>query len=311
MKIYQNIDDFEGAGYAIVTVGTFDGLHIGHQKIVRRMAELAVDHNGDTVVVTFYPHPRLVLEPGNNELKFITTEQKKYELLEALAIEHLVILPFTKAFAAMKADDFIRDYLVGKLGVKKLVVGYDHHFGNKREGNYDHLFRQGVQYGFGVEEIAAQYVDDIAVSSTQVRNALTAGNLRLANRMLGYDYSITGKVVEGNRIGRTMGFPTANIAVEDKYKLIAAGGVYACRVKIDGRVYHGMGNIGTRPTIAKHDFATEVHIFNFDGYIYGKTITIYFIDRIRDEKKFESLEGLKNQLVKDKNTVLQKLDRIV
>lgn len=308
MKIYNDIGDFEGVGYAIVTVGTFDGLHIGHQKIVRRMAELAVDHNGDTVVVTFSPHPRLVLEPGNSDLKFITTEEKKYELLEALGIEHLLILPFTKAFAAMKADDFIRDYLVGKLGVKKLVVGYDHHFGNKREGNFDHLFRQGVRYGFGVEEIAAVYIDDIAVSSTQVRNALTEGNLKLANRMLGYDYSITGKVVEGNRIGRTMGFPTANIAVEDRYKLIAAGGVYACRVKIDGRVYQGMGNIGTRPTIAKHDFATEVHIFNFDQDIYGKTITIYFKDRIRDEKKFDGLEKLAEQLRKDREVVRKLLN---
>lgn len=303
MNVYRDIGDFKGVRYAIVTVGTFDGLHIGHQKIVRRMAELAVDHNGDTVVVTFSPHPRLVLEAGNSNLKFITTEEKKYELLEAMGIEHLLILPFTKAFAAMKADDFIQDYLVGKLGVKKLVVGYDHHFGNKREGNFDHLFRQGILYGFGVEEIEAQYIDDIAVSSTQVRNALTEGNLRLANRMLGYDYSITGRVVEGNRIGRTIGFPTANIEVEDRYKLIAAGGVYACRVKIDGRVYKGMGNIGTRPTIAKHDFATEVHIFNFDKDIYGKTITIYFVDRIRDEKKFGGLEELRKQLETDREVV--------
>lgn len=303
MNVYRDIGDFKGVRYAIVTVGTFDGLHVGHQKIVRRMAELAVDHNGDTVVVTFSPHPRLVLEAGNSNLKFITTEEKKYELLEAMGIEHLLILPFTKAFAAMKADDFIRDYLVGKLGVKKLVVGYDHHFGNKREGNFDHLFRQGILYGFGVEEIEAQYIDDIAVSSTQVRNALTEGNLRLANRMLGYDYSITGRVVEGNRIGRTIGFPTANIEVEDRYKLIAAGGVYACRVKIDGRVYKGMGNIGTRPTIAKHDFATEVHIFNFDKDIYGKTITIYFVDRIRDEKKFGGLEELRKQLETDREVV--------
>lgn len=308
MNVYRDIGDFKGVRYAIVTVGTFDGLHVGHQKIVRRMAELAVDHEGDTVVVTFSPHPRLVLEAGNSNLKFITTEEKKYELLEAMGIEHLLILPFTKAFAAMKADDFIRDYLVGKLGVKKLVVGYDHHFGNKREGNFDHLFRQGILYGFGVEEIEAQYIDDIAVSSTQVRNALTEGNLRLANRMLGYDYSITGRVVEGNRIGRTMGFPTANIEVEDRYKLIAAGGVYACRVKIDGRVYQGMGNIGTRPTIAKHDFATEVHIFNFDKDIYGKTITIYFIDRIRDEKRFEDLEKLAEQLKKDREVVRKLLN---
>jgi riboflavin kinase/FMN adenylyltransferase len=308
LKIYQNIDDFSGAGYAIVTVGTFDGLHIGHQKIIRRMAELAEEHNGETIVVTFNPHPRLVLEPGNRDLKFITTEKKKYDLLEALGIDHLIILPFTKEFSAIPSGDFIRDYLVNKLRVKMLVVGYDHHFGRNREGNYDQLFKQGIHYGFGVEEIQAQYIDDIAVSSTQIRNALTEGNLHLANRMLGYDYSITGHVIEGNRIGRSIGFPTANLEVDDKYKLIAAGGVYACRVECNERIYKGMGNIGTRPTIGKHDFTTEVHIFDFDEDIYGKEITIYFIDRVRDERKFGGLEELKEQLVKDREVVRKLLN---
>jgi riboflavin kinase/FMN adenylyltransferase len=308
LKIYQNIDDFEGSDFAIVTVGTFDGLHIGHQRIIHRMVELAEEQNGETVVITFNPHPRLVIDAGNYNLKFITTEHKKFELLEALGIDHLIILPFTKAFAEIPARDFIRDYLVHKLHVKMLVVGYDHHFGKNREGNFDQLFKQGIQYGFGVEEIPAQYVEDIAVSSTQIRNALNEGDLRLTNRMLGYDYSITGRVTEGNKIGRAIGFPTANIEIEDKYKLIAAGGVYACEVEVAGKIYKGMGNIGTRPTIGNHDFTTEVHIFDFDEDIYGKEITIYFIDRVRDEVKFNSLDDLKSQLIKDKKTVLHKLD---
>jgi riboflavin kinase/FMN adenylyltransferase len=260
-------------------------------------------------VVTFNPHPRLILDPGNSGLKFITTEKKKYELLETLGIDNLIIVPFTKAFAAIHSNDFIREYLAEKLRVKMLVVGYDHHFGRNREGNYDQLFTQGIQYGFSVEEISAQYIDDTPVSSTQIRNALTEGNLKLANRMLGYDYSITGKVIEGNKIGRSIGFPTANIDVEDKYKLIAAEGVYACKVEFDGKIYKGMGNIGTRPTIGKHDFTTEVHIFDFDEDIYGKEITIYFIDRIRDERKFEGLEKLKNQLERDKKTVNELLGK--
>ena len=308
MKIYQNIDDFEGSDYTIVTVGTFDGLHIGHQRIIQRMVELTEEQSGETVVITFHPHPRLVIDAGNYNLKFITTENKKFELLEALGIDHLIILPFTKAFSEIPASDFIRDYLVHKLQVKMLVVGYDHHFGKNREGNYDQLFKQGIQYGFGVEEIPAQYVEDVAVSSTQIRNALNEGNLRLTNRMLGYDYSITGRVTEGNKIGRSIGFPTANIEIEDKYKLIAAGGVYACNAEVAGKIYKGMGNIGIRPTIGKHDFSIEVHIFDFDEDIYGKEITIYFIDRVRDEVKFNSLDDLKAQLIKDKKTVLHKLD---
>ena len=309
MKIFQNIADFNRIDFAVVTVGTFDGLHIGHQKIIRRMVDLAEENNGETIVVTFYPHPRLVLDPVSSELKFITTEKKKYELLETLGIDNLIIVPFTKAFAAIHSNDFIREYLADKLRVKMLVVGYDHHFGKNREGNYDQLFTQGIQYGFSVEEIPAQYIDDNPVSSTQIRNALTEGNLSLANRMLGYEYSITGRVIEGNKIGRSIGFPTANIEIEDKFKLIAAGGVYACKVECEGKMYKGMGNIGTRPTIGKHDFTTEVHMFDFDEDIYDKEITIYFIDRVRDEKKFEGLEKLKGQLARDKKTVMELLGK--
>jgi len=284
----------------VVTVGTFDGLHLGHQKIIRRMTELAKENSGESILVTFDPHPRLVVNSNSHEIKFINTIKRKFDLLNKLGIDHLIIIPFTKEFAQTSSEDFIINYLVKNIGTKKLIVGYDHHFGRDREGNYQKLHQLGENYGFDVEEISAQYIDDIAVSSTKIRKALMDGDIKLANKMLGYNYSITGIVVEGNKIGRSIGFPTANIEIEDKYKLIAAGGVYACKVDVNGKIYHGMGNIGTRPTIGINGLVTEVHIFDFDKEIYGQEITIYFVDRIRDEKKFSGLEELKSQLENDR-----------
>jgi len=301
LKIYQNIKDFLRSSFAVVTVGTFDGLHLGHQKIIRRMIELAKENNGETILVTFDPHPRLVVNSNSKEIKFINTQKRKFELLDKLGIDHLIIIPFTKEFAKTSSENFIKDYLIEHIGVKKLIVGYDHHFGRNREGNYQKLHQLGKKYGFDVEEISAQYINaDIAVSSTKIRNALMDGDAQLANKMLGYEYSITGIVVEGNKIGRTIGFPTANIEIEDKYKLIAAGGVYACKVLIDGEIFMGMGNIGTRPTVGINGLVTEVHIFDFDKDIYDEEITIYFLDRIRDEQKFNNLEELKSQLEHDR-----------
>lgn len=291
----------------MVTVGTFDGLHLGHQKIIRRMTELAKENNGETILVTFDPHPRLVVNSNSHEIKFINTLKRKFDLLSKLGIDHLIIVPFTKKFAQTTSEDFIINYLVKNIGTKKLIVGYDHHFGRNREGNYQKLHQLGKKYRFDVEEITAQYIDDKAVSSTKIRKALMDGNVKLANKMLGYEYSITGVVVEGNKIGRSIGFPTANIEIEDKYKLIAARGVYACKVDVNGKIYHGMGNIGTRPTVGINGLVTEVHIFDFDKDIYGEEITIFFIDRIRDEKKFENLGELKKQLNKDRKTVSELL----
>ncbi len=303
MRIYTTIYDFVKPGFAVVTVGTFDGLHLGHQKIIKRMKEIAVANNGETVLVTFDPHPRLALYSDSQNLKFINTVERKFDLLAQFGIDNLIIIPFTREFAKTSSEDFVKQYLVDKIGVKELIIGYDHHFGSNREGHFDNLQKLGSKYGFRVEEIKAQYVDGIAVSSTKIRNALMAGNIEMANKMLGYDYSITGVVVEGNKIGRTIGFPTANIEIEDKYKLIAAGGVYACKVKWNGQMFLGMGNIGTRPTIGINGLVTEVHILNFDEDIYGDEITIYFIDRIRNEIKFDSLNELKEQLKKDKKVV--------
>ena len=287
----------------VVTVGTFDGLHLGHQEIIKRMREIAREINGETVVITFDPHPRHVLHEDSKGLKFINTRERKFKLLEGFGIDHLIVIPFTKDFAKNSPEDFIREFLMKKIKMKKLVIGYDHHFGNQREGNFEKLNELGEKYGFDVEEISALYVDKTAVSSTKIRNALIDGEIKLANTMLGYDYSITGIVVVGNKIGRTIGFPTANIEIEDKYKLIAAGGVYACKIEYKGRIFSGMGNIGTRPTIGINGLVTEVHIFNFDKEIYGEEIRIIFLDRIRDEKKFAGLEELKVQLGKDRANV--------
>lgn len=302
MKIYDGIEGFGKVKNPVVTVGTFDGVHIGHSKIFQTMRKLAGECEGETVVVTFHPHPRLVLHADSKDLKFINTQERKYDLISKNGIDHLVVIPFTKEFAATAADTFVEDILVKKMGVCKLVVGYDHHFGKNREGSFEELLRLSEKHGFGVEQIPAQDIDNIAVSSTKIRKALNEGNIAYANNLLGYEYSITGVVVGGNKIGRKIGFPTANIDLQDEYKLITAIGVYACRILYNGRMYLGMGNIGYRPTINNSDLTIEVHIFDFDEEIYNQTITIFFVDRIRDEVKFKNLDALKEQLTKDRRS---------
>jgi riboflavin kinase/FMN adenylyltransferase len=304
VKIYHGLEGYEKTENAVVTVGTFDGVHVGHSKIFSQMKEIAKDCKGETVVLTFHPHPRLVIHPDSKNLKFINTQERKYDLIEENGIDQLVIIPFTREFAQTDATGFVEDILVNQIGVCELVVGYDHHFGKNRQGSFDELLGLAEQHGFNVKQIPAQDVDNIAVSSTKIRNALNEGNIKTANQLLGYEYSITGPVVGGNKIGRKIGFPTANIDLQDEYKLITAIGVYACRIFYNEEMYHGMGNIGYRPTINNSDLTIEVHIFDFDQEIYGETITIFFVDRIRDEVKFDSLDALKQQLTRDKKTVL-------
>ena len=289
----------------VVSVGTFDGVHLGHQKIFDCMREEALRCGGETVVVTFYPHPRLVIHPDSKNLKFINTQDRKYEIIGQNQIDHLIILPFTREFSNLSSGDFVKRYLVDKIKMHKLIVGYDHHFGKDRMGGFNELKGLGKIHGFELQEVQATMIDGMPVSSTKIRNALTEGNIRLANTLLGYDYSISGKVVYGNRIGRTIGFPTANIDQEDEYKLISAVGVYACKVDYHGRIYKGMGNIGYRPTIDIGSLTIEVNIFDFDDEIYGEHIIIYFIERIRDEFKFENLSALRDQLTIDKARVLE------
>jgi len=261
----------------------------------------------ETVVVTFNPHPRLVIHPDSRNLKFINTQEKKIELIRRSGIENLVIIPFTREFANTPSGDFVKKYLVDTLSVERLFVGYDHHFGKDRQGSFTELKGLGKIHGFLIEEIEVREVEGIAVSSTKIRNALIKGDIKLANALLGYHYSITGKVVSGNKIGRTIGFPTANIDLEDKYKLISANGVYACRIEWNGRLYKGMGNIGFRPTVDRGKLTIEVHIFNFDEEIYGDSICIQFLDRIRDEIEFKNLSALREQLISDKANVTDKL----
>lgn len=305
MKIYHGIDLFQPVPNPVVTVGTFDGVHLGHQEIFLQMQKEAQRCGGETVVVTFYPHPRLVIHPDSKNLKFINTQERKYEIINRSQIDHLIVIPFSKEFSNLSSGDFVKRYLVEKIKMHMLVVGYDHHFGKDRLGGYNELKGMGKIYGFDLLEIPARMIDGVPVSSTKIRKALTEGNIRLANALLGYDYSISGKVIYGNRIGRTIGFPTANIEQEDDYKLISAVGVYACKVDHYGKIYKGMGNIGYRPTIDVGNLTIEVNIFDFDEEIYGDRITIYFIERIRDEKKFENLSALREQLTIDRAKVLE------
>jgi riboflavin kinase/FMN adenylyltransferase len=300
VKIYHNIEDFVPVNNAIVTIGTFDGVHLGHQAIFKKMIEDARAVNGETVVITFYPHPRLVLQIDSSSLKFISTQKRKIERLEAIGIDNLIIIEFTKSFSRTSSETFIKKFIVEPIKPYKLVVGYDHHFGKNRIGDYKLLYDLGQLFHFKVERIAAQDVENIAISSTKIRKALELGNVSKANRLLGYNYAICGKVVRGNQIGRTIGFPTANIETPNQYKLITAGGVYACQVDYQGKLYDGMGNIGYRPTVSDSELTIEVHIFDFDKEIYDEEITISFIDRIRDEHKYDSLEALRQQLEKDR-----------
>ncbi len=300
MKIYRTISEVKGIKNAVVTTGTFDGVHLGHRAVFNVMKDEARKINGETVVITFFPHPRYVLGLDTENLKFINTQQKKIDLLEHAGIDHLIIINFTREFAKNSSETFIRNYIIKPLKPKKIIIGHDHHFGRNRHGSFELLRNLGMEEGFEVFRVNPLQIDGLTVSSTKIRNLLEKGNIALANKLLGYEYSITGTVVHGNGIGRTIGYPTANIEVGNEYKLIAANGVYACRVKSGGKLYGGMANIGFRPTINQSSLTIEVNIFDFDKDIYGETITICFVDRLRSEIKFDSLEALKKQLAHDK-----------
>lgn len=303
MKIYQGIEDFAQLKYAVVTSGTFDGVHVGHQKILKRLKEIAEESSGETVLLTFWPHPRFVLNPDDESLKLLTTFEEKTKLLKNVGIDHLISIPFTKEFSQMTSEDFIQKVLIEKIGTKKLVIGYDHRFGKNREGSFGHLKRNAATYGFEVEEIERKDVDHVTVSSTKIRKALEGGEINVATEYLGRPYSLTGLVIPGDKRGRIIGFPTANIYVNEKYKLIPADGIYAVIVNHQGKSYNGMLNIGYRPTFGGQDKTIEVNIFDFDKNIYQQNLTVKFIALLRGEIKFNDIEELKNQLMKDKEAV--------
>jgi len=306
LKIYRNIADFKPEKKVFLTVGTFDGIHFGHQKIIDSLKSLANEEDGESVMLTFSPHPRLVLFPENNNLKLINTLDEKINRLESSGIDHLIIYPFTKDFSRISALEYVRDFLVKEIKVSTLIIGYDHQFGRNREGNFEYLKELSELYGFDVKEISAQDINDINVSSTKIRKAIELGDIPLANEYLGYTFPLKGKVIEGKKLGNTIGFPTANLLIEDKTKIIPKPGAYVVYVEVDGNRYKAMLNIGKNPTIDESEQEKiEVNLFDFDGNLYQKTIKVEFIERLRDEVKFDSLDALKNQLRLDKANSLK------
>ena len=309
MKI-KNSSDYKQIKSSIVTIGTFDGVHIGHQKIISRVVEIAQKKDLQPLVLTFFPHPRMVVQ-NDSSIKLINTIDEKAEKLELMGIRHLVIKKFTKSFSRLSALEYVRDILVNKLKVKHIIVGYDHHFGRNRTANIEELKEYGDFYGFQVTEIKSQEVDDVAVSSTKIRNALCTGDIKTANKFLGYNFSLTGSVEKGNGIGSTIGFPTANIYIKEAYKLIPYNGVYLAKSVIDSSVFFGIINIGNNPTVSNENIThIEIHFFNFEGNLYGKVIKVELLDYIRSEIKFSSLDALKEQINKDKINANQLIELI-
>lgn len=307
MKVHHGIENIV-AHNPVVTIGSFDGVHLGHACVIRHLRRKAADIGGEAVVISFEPHPREVLYPMEKKPGLLTTPEEKARLLEHYGVDHLVILPFTLDFAQQSYTDFVRDVLVEKLRMRGLVVGYDHHFGKNRKGDFDSLLVLSRHYGFFLERENVFEEDEMNVSSTKIRDALARGDIALANRFLGYSYSFTGEVVPGQHLGNRIGFPTANIALPDERKLLPAGGVYAVKVSVDGEVYGGMLNIGVRPTISQEGMVTrEVNIFDFNRQIYGKSITVHLAAWIRGERKFADVAELKVQLQQDKKKVLELL----
>ncbi len=302
MKVYYSIDDFQKLDKAVVTTGTFDGVHLGHRKILAQLNKVAQEVEGESVLLTFFPHPRMVLQP-DLDLKLINSQAEKIELLKSTGLDHLIIHPFTAEFSRTSSLDFVRNILVNQIGAKKLVIGYDHHFGRNREGSFEHLKEFGPVYGFEVEEIPAQDIEDTTVSSTKIRKAISDGTIEIANQYLNYEFPLTGKVVEGEKIGHKIGFPTANIVVDDSYKIVPANGVYAVRVNfphdLERPSVNGMCNIGIRPTFGGKFQTIEAHLFDFTENLYGMQLELKFVKSLRSEMKFDGPDALKKQLEKD------------
>jgi riboflavin kinase/FMN adenylyltransferase len=304
LNICRDISLFHSQG-AVATIGIFDGIHAGHQLILKRLRDLALVYQSETVVITLWPHPRFVLQPENNELRLLTTLDEKIEIIRSQGIDHLVIIPFSKEFSQTTYEEFIRSYLVERIKARHVVVGYNHHFGRDRQGTFEGLLQSSAKYGFSAERMSPVLIHNSDVSSSVIRRNIAIGNMVFSNEALGYRYFIQGEVVSGSRMGRKIGFPTANIAVNDARKLIPRNGVYAVDVRLEGKIWKGMANIGIRPTIESqvHEQTLEVNIFNFSDDIYGKPITVFFKDRIRNEIKFASVNNLVKQLDEDKREI--------
>ena len=309
MITVQNISKFDKEHYTAITIGTFDGVHIGHRKILERLINNAKDLDLKATVLTFFPHPRMVLQK-DADIKMLNTLEEKTKILESIGIDYLIIHPFTQEFSRLTATDFVRDMLVHHLKAKKVIIGYDHRFGRNRNANIQDLISFGSIYDFTVEEISAQEIDDVSVSSTKIRKALENGDIKTANEYLGYAYMLTGSVEQGKALGRKINFPTANLHIEASYKLIPKIGVYVVESILNNKKVYGMMNIGFNPTVDGSKKRVEIHFFDFNQDLYGQNIQISILDRIRDEKKFDSVEALQHQLEQDKTTSLQLISKI-
>lgn len=298
MEIIKNSSNFPSSEQTFVTIGTFDGVHYGHQQIIEKLVSEAKKANKKSVVLTFFPHPRMVLQKDNS-LELINTIDERAALLEKTGLDYLIIHPFSKEFSKMSALEFVRDILVNQLNISKLIIGYDHHFGKNREGNITQLTEYSYVYDFNVEEIPAQDIDSVSISSTKVRRALHAGSLKTANNYLGYSFMLNGTVVNGKKLGGTIGYPTANIDVKETYKLIPKTGVYVVKSTIDKKMVFGMMNIGSRPTVDGNHQTIEVHFFDFNQDLYNQNLTIELMYFLRDEHKFDSIDSLVQQLKTD------------
>lgn len=309
MRVYKNISDFKEKKTAI-TIGVFDGVHEGHKSVIKKLLDISKTNIIESVVFTLWPHPQMVIQPENQNLTLLNSINEKIELLQETGVDHLILYPFTLEFSKFTSCEFIKKILVDKLNISNLIVGFNHHFGHKRGGNYNDLVKCAEEYNFEIERLEPFLVDDLEISSTFIRNSLIDGNLDIANKYLGYKYFLSGKVVSGSKIGRSIGFPTANIKPEHKYKLIPKDGVYAVRIDYEKKSFKGMLNIGLRPTVnnSTNIKRVEVHIFNFDKVIYDKEITVHFVKRIRDEIKFKDLNQLQKQLEIDKKNIEEILE---
>jgi riboflavin kinase/FMN adenylyltransferase len=301
--IRENLKDYNSTKPSVITIGTFDGVHIGHKKIINQLTSISSKNNLISILLSFFPHPKMVLQ-NDKELKLINTIQEKEGLLNSLNLDYLIIKEFTKEFSRLSALEFVRDILVNKLNAKHIIIGYDHHFGRNRTANIEQLKEFGELYDFKVTEILAQDIDDIAISSTKIRKALMNGEITLANKFLGYNFFFSGNVVHGNNIGKTISFPTANIKIDAPYKLVPKNGVYIVKTTIDNQITFGMMNIGYNPTFNGKQKSIEIHFINFNKNIYDKTLTIEMILRIRNEIKFNTVDDLKKQLEQDKLSTL-------
>ncbi len=309
LKIFNAIDSFQSAKKTIVTIGTFDGVHIGHQKIIERLVENAINRNAESAILTFFPHPRMVLQ-DQTEIRLLNTIDERTSLLEKKGLDNLIIHPFNKAFSRLTAEQFVKDILIDQLNIEKIVIGHDHRFGRNRTANIDDLIEFGETYGFEVEQISVQEIQEASVSSTKIRIALEQGNIKLANQYLGYSYFLTGIVKKGKQLGRTIGFPTANLKIEENYKLIPKEGVYIVESNLAGKKVYGMMNIGTNPTFDESLLSIEIHFLNFDADLYDQKIQISLLKYLRPEQKFDSVPLLITQLKIDKYQTLQYVEQL-